>query len=96
MSKAIAELDLKSLTAIGLNETASKRGTTTIAVFIDLSRSDKPVIIATPGKSQECLTKFCAFIEAHDGRPYNILEVVCDMSPLFLSPQSNRSSSPPQ
>jgi transposase len=43
------------------------------------------VIFATPGKGKECLTQFCAFIEAHKGHPENIVEVVCDMSPAFLS-----------
>ena len=85
VSKAIAALDLKNLKAIGLDETASKRGHNYITVFIDLDRSDKPVIFATPGKGKDCLTKFCAFIEAHEGRPENIVEVVCDMSPAFLS-----------
>jgi transposase len=85
VSKAIAALNLKTLKAIGLDETASKRGHNYITVFIDLDRSDKPVIYATPGKGKECLTKFCAFIEAHDGHSENIAEVVCDMSPAFLS-----------
>ena len=85
VSKAIAALDLKSLKAIGLDETASKQGHNYITVVIDLDRSDKPVIFATPGKDKDCLTKFCEFIEAHEGRPENIVEVVCDMSPAFLS-----------
>ena len=38
VSKAIAALNLKSLKAIGLDETASKRGHHDITVFIDLDR----------------------------------------------------------
>jgi transposase len=85
VSKAIAALNLKDLKAIGLDETTSKRGHNYITIFIDLDRSAKPVIFATPGKGKECLTKFCAFINAHDGHSENIAEVVCDMSPALLS-----------
>jgi len=85
VSKAFAALNLRDLKAIGLDETASKRGHNYISVFIDLDRSDKPVIFATPGKGKECLANFCAFIEAHNGCPENIVEVVCDMLPAFLS-----------
>ena len=81
VSKAIAALNLKSLKAIGLDETALKRGHNYITVLIDLDRPDKPVIFAAPGS----LTKFCAFIEAHEGHSENIAEVACDMSPAFLS-----------
>lgn len=84
-AKAITALNLKSLKVIGLNETAPKRGNNYITVFIDQGRSDKPVIFATPGKGKECLTKFCSFIEAHKGHPEYIVEVVCDLSPAFLS-----------
>lgn len=76
VSKAIVALDLKGLKAIGMDETASKRGHKNITVFIDMDRSDKPVVFATPGKGKECLAKFCTFIEAHEGRPENIIEVV--------------------
>ena len=52
-----------------------------MTVFIDMERRDKPVLFVTPGKGKE----FKAFLEKHDGDPEQILEVVCDMSPAFLS-----------
>lgn len=55
VSKPIAALDLTGLKAIGLHETASKRGHNYITVFINLHRSDKPVVFATPGKGGEFL-----------------------------------------
>jgi transposase len=85
VSKSIAALDLKSLKAIGLDETASKRGHNYITVFIDLDRSDKPAIFAPPGKGKDSPTNFCSLIEVQNGRLENIVEVVCDMSPAFLS-----------
>lgn len=45
VSKAIERLDLKSLQAVGLDETSSKRRHKYITVFIDLDRDDKPVVL---------------------------------------------------
>jgi hypothetical protein len=38
------------LRAVGLDETASKRGHNYVTVFIDMDRRDKPVIFVVPGK----------------------------------------------
>jgi transposase len=54
-------------------------------VFVDLDRSTRPVIFATPGKGRECVKAFKAHLKRHGGHPDNVLEVVCDMSPAFLS-----------
>ena len=56
-----------------------------MTVFIDMERRDKPVLFVTPGKGKETVKEFKAFLEKHDGDPEQILEVVCDMSPAFLS-----------
>ena len=56
-----------------------------LTVFIDMERRDKPVLFVTPGKGKETVKEFKAFLEKHDGDPEQILEVVCDMSPAFLS-----------
>ena len=44
-----------------------------------------PVVFATPGKGTQTLRDFKAFLCNHQGDSDNILEVVCDMSPAFLS-----------
>jgi len=85
VSKAIENLDLKDLKAVGLDETSSKRRHKYITVFIDLDRAEKPVVFATKGRGKQCLKEFCEFIKAHGGHPDNVGEVVCDMSPAFLS-----------
>lgn len=46
---------------------------------------DGYVVFATEGRGKECLKNFCEFIKAHGGQPDNVREVVCDMSPAFLS-----------
>ena len=92
MSQAVADFDLSSVQAIGLDETASKRGHNYVTVFIDMERRTEPVLFATPGKGKETLKQFKAFLENHQGRSGQILEVVCDMSPAFL--QWHRGTAP--
>jgi transposase len=85
VSKAIRALDLSSLEGLALDETASKRGHNYVTVFIDLDRTSKPVIFATPGKGKSCLKAFKAHLKKHGGQPQKVTEVVCDMSPAFMS-----------
>ena len=85
VAKAIAKFDLSSVRAIGLDETASKRGHNYVTVFIDMEKRHEPVLFVTPGKGKETLKEFAVFLKGHQGEPDRILEVVCDMSPAFLS-----------
>lgn len=85
VAKAIAKFDLSLLKAIGLDETASKRGHNYVTVFIDMEKRYEPVLFVTPGKGKETLKEFAAFLKDHQGTPERILEVVCDMSSAFLS-----------
>ena len=85
VGRAVAELDLSGVRAFGLDETASKKGHNYVTVFIDMDRSDKPVIFVTPGKGKACVAEFRDFLLAHDGEPTNVAEVVCDMSSAFLA-----------
>ena len=70
---------------IGLDETAAKRGHTYVTVFIDLDRTDKPVVFVTPGRGKDTVAKFKAFLATHGGSPGRIVEVVCDMSGAFIA-----------
>ena len=85
VAQAVARFDLSAVQAIGLDETASKRGHHYVTVFIDMERKEEPVLFVTPGKGKETLKAFRAFLEQHNGKPEQILEVVCDMSGAFLS-----------
>ncbi len=85
VGQAVARLDLGRLKAVGLDETASKRGHNYVTVFIDLDRKQKPVVFVTPGKGKETVAAFKTFLEQHGGKPGRIAEVVCDMSPAFLA-----------
>jgi transposase len=85
VARAVDELDLGPVRAVGLDETASKRGHNYVTVFIDMDRADKPVIFATPGKGKACVAAFRAFMLSHGGEPTKVAEAVCDMSPAFLA-----------
>jgi transposase len=85
VGRAVAALDLSAVRAVGLDETASKRGHNYVTVFIDMDRADKPVIFATPGKGKACVAAFRTFLLDHRGEPTRVAEVVCDMSPAFLA-----------
>jgi len=85
VERAVARLDLARVTAVGLDETAAKRGHVYVTVFIDLDAADKPVLFVTPGKGKQTVAAFRAFMLAHGGEPSCVAEVVCDMSPAFLA-----------
>ncbi|MGB5761144.1 MAG: ISL3 family transposase [Sedimenticolaceae bacterium] len=85
VAKAVAAFDLSSVQAVGLDETASKRGQNYVTVFIDMQRRAKPVLFVTPGQGKATLEAFAAFLRTHKGNPEQVLEVVCDMSGAFLS-----------
>ena len=85
VTQAVERMDLSRLKAIGLDETAAKRGQTYVTVFIDLDAKEKPVVFVTPGRGKETVAQFRAFLAEHGGGPQRIAEVVCDMSGAFLA-----------
>ena len=85
VGKAVERLDLSKLAAVGLDETAAKRGQNYVTVFIDIDRVDKPVVFVTPGRGKETVARFKAFLTEHGGSPGRIAEVVCDMSGAFIA-----------
>ena len=84
VAKAVAAFDLSAVRAVGLDETASKRGHNYVTVFIDMDRSTSPVLFVTPGHGKETVKAFAVFLKTHQGHPENLLEVVCDRSGAFL------------
>jgi transposase len=85
VGKAVERLDLSKLAAVGLDETAAKRGQNYVTVFIDLDRTHKPVVFVTPGCGKETVARFRTFLTEHGGTPGRIVEVVCDMSGAFIA-----------
>jgi Helix-turn-helix domain of transposase family ISL3 len=67
VTQAVERIDLTRLKAIGLDETAVKRGQSYVTVFLDLDRKDKPVIFVTPGR----VALRWAILKRADGRLTN-------------------------
>ncbi len=85
VSQALSQFDFSEVRAVGLDETACKRGHNYVTTFIDMEKSSEPVLFVTPGKGKETVRDFKAALESKGGNAANIAEVVCDMSPAFLS-----------
>ena len=82
---AMNRLDLSSLKAFSLDETKSRKGHRYITVFIDLDRTEKPVIFAVAGKGKQTLKAFKDHLVDHGGKAEQVVEVVSDMSGAFIS-----------
>ncbi len=77
VGQAVARLDLGRLKAVGLDETASKRGHNYVTVFIDLDASRKPVVFVTPGKGKQTVAAFKAFLEQQGGNASSRWSATC-------------------
>lgn len=82
VDEARSEADFSEVCAVGMDETASKRGHQYITLFMDLDASR--LLFATDGKDASTLTAFRADLEAHNGRAGQIEELCLDMSPAFI------------
>lgn len=85
VKSAMNAIDLSSLKAFALDETKSRKGHRYITVFIDLDRTEKPVVFAVAGKGKQTLQAFKGHLIAHGGKAEQVVEVVSDMSGAFIS-----------
>ena len=74
--------DFSTVERIGVDETAARRGHDYVSLFVDLD--EKKTIFATEGKGSETVVAFAKDLQEHKGRPEQIKEVSCDMSPAFI------------
>lgn len=70
------------VTAVGIDETSSRRGHHYISLFVDLVA--RRLLFATPGREAETVHRFAADLTAHGGEPAQITEVCADMSPAYI------------
>jgi transposase len=82
IDKARMKLDLSALKAIGIDETASRRGHNYVTLFADLDT--RRVIFATEGKDADTIMAFRQDLFRHDHDGSAITDVSCDMSPAFI------------
>ena len=81
VAQARAKQSHAEVRAVGVDETASKRGQTYITVFHDL---DAPrLLFATPGRDKATLGKFASDLAEHGGQPSAITDLSMDMSGAF-------------
>ena len=85
VKSAMNAIDLSGLRAFALDETKSRKGHRYITVFIDLDRTEKPVVFAVAGKGKQTLQAFKDHLIAHGGKAEQVVEVVSDMSGAFIS-----------
>jgi transposase len=83
VNSAVNGQDLSNLTAVGVDETACRKGHRYITAFVDLDTC-QPVYV-TEGKGKETLRAFNEFMKAHNGDPCKIENFTSDMSPAFIS-----------
>lgn len=83
VEQAKSQQDYSKVNQLGIDETASKRGHNYITTFVDMEQAS--VMFATPGKDADTLKAFEVDLSAHGGKPEQIEEVCCDMSPAFIS-----------
>ena len=82
VTEAQKRLDFSRLTAIGVDETASRRGHNYVTVFADLDT--RRVIFATEGKDAETFAAFRKDLFRHDHDGSAITDVSCDMSSAYI------------
>jgi len=77
---ARAKADHATVTQVGVDETASRRGQY-VSLFVDLEQ--RKVLFATPGKDASTVAVFAEDLKAHGGDPKAVTEVSADMSQAF-------------
>lgn len=83
VQKARSEADYSEVANVGIDETASKRGHNYVSTFADLDPAK--ILYVTEGKGKETVAEFRQDLIEHQGKPANIKNICCDMSPSFIS-----------
>lgn len=79
----VEKMDLSGLRALGVDETAARRGHNYVSLFVDME--EKKVVYVTEGKDAPTIEAFTGHLAGHGGKPEAVREVVCDMSPAFIA-----------
>ena len=73
-----------SVTQVGVDETAARRGQDYVSLFVDLDPAQRNVLFVAPGKDGATVAAFAEDLQAHQGDPKSITEVSADMSIAFI------------
>jgi transposase len=74
--------DYSGVTQVGMDETSMAKGHHYITLFVDMLR--RRTIHVTEGKGADTVKAFVEDFIEHGGKPENITDVSCDMSPAFI------------
>jgi transposase len=74
--------DYSEVTAVGMDETSIAKGHQYITLFVDLLL--RRTIHVAEGKGADTVKAFVEDLRQHGGKPKNITDVSCDMSPAFI------------
>ncbi|SFD03425.1 Transposase [Thiohalospira halophila DSM 15071] len=80
---ARAAEDYSDVTAIGVDETAARRGHHYITLFHDLETGR--LLFACPGRDQQTVGHFVADLRAHGGAPEQVTAACTDMSRAYIA-----------
>ena len=80
---ARSQEDFSSVSCVGLDETASRRGHNYISLFHDLD--DRRLLFACEGREKAVVETFVKDLEAHGGQAENIDSVCIDMSKSYVA-----------
>src|SRR6202451_4860695 len=82
VDSARSKANHSSVTQVGIDETAARRGHDYVSLFVALSA--RKVLFVAPGKDAATVAAFAVDLQAHQGDPQAITEVSADMSPAFI------------
>ncbi len=82
VDEARSQKDMSSVTQLGMDETASRRGQNYITLFMDMAT--RSLLFATEGRDAATVAAFKADLLAHGGKAENIEEACMDMHQAFI------------
>ncbi|WP_422136767.1 ISL3 family transposase [Endozoicomonas sp. ALD040] len=74
--------DYSRLHTLGMDETSATKGHDYITLFVDLE--EKKTLFVADGKSSDTVKAFTEDLKEHNGKPEQVKQVSCDMSPAFI------------
>ncbi len=74
--------DYSRLHTLGMDETSATKGHDYITLFVDLE--EKKTLFVADGKSSDTVKAFTEGLKEHNGKPEQVKQVSCDMSPAFI------------
>ena len=83
VEEARGRQDFSGVRAVGVDETAARRGHDYISLFVDMDRGK--LMFATEGKDAGTILEFKKDFKRHGGKPEKVREVSMDMSKAFIA-----------